>query len=106
MNAYEFFSRDFAAYAHAVCLQDGDTIYRYADLERETARYAAFLAGLGLAPGERVAGQVEKSPQALFLYLATLRAGLAYLPLNTAYKPAELDYFLRDAEPRVVVCDP
>ena len=60
----------------------------------------------GVAPGDRVAVQVEKSPEAMLLYLACLRAGAVYLPLNTAYTPAEIDYFLGDAEPRVVVCDP
>src|SRR3546814_20241053 len=48
---------------------------------------------------------VEKSPTALMLYLATVRAGLVYLPLNTAYRSAEVEYFLTDAEPSVVVCD-
>src|SRR3546814_5861182 len=48
---------------------------------------------------------VEKSPTALMLYLATVRAGLVYLPLNTAYRSAEVEYFLTDAEPSVVFCD-
>ena len=71
-----------------------------------SARYASALAGLGLAAGGRVAAQVEKSPQALMLYLATLRAGGVFLPLNTAYTDAELAYFLGDAEPAILVCDP
>ena len=58
--------------------------YSYGDLERESARYARFLTGLGLQPGDRVAVQIEKSPAALFLYLGCLRAGLIYLPLNPA----------------------
>ncbi|MEE4378594.1 MAG: AMP-binding protein, partial [Candidatus Competibacteraceae bacterium] len=71
------------------------------------ARYAHVLSSeLGIAKGERVAVQVEKSPQALFLYLACLRAGLIYFPLNTAYPRAELDYFLGDAEPQVFICAP
>ncbi len=57
-------------------------------------------------PGDRVAVQVEKSPEAIFLYLACLRAGAVFLPLNTAYTLAELGYFFGDAEPRLVVCDP
>ena len=68
------------------------------------ARYAHVLAGHGAKPGDRVAVQVEKSPAALILYLACLRAGLVYLPLNTAYTPAELAYFVRDAQPRLFVC--
>ena len=105
MNAYTYFSRAFEARRSRPCLvvDDGAT-YTYADLERETARVAAFLTGLGLRKGDRVAAQVDKSPQALFLYLGTLRAGLCFLPLNTAYQRAELAYFLKDSEPRVVVC--
>ncbi len=64
------------------------------------------LTGLGVQPGDRVAVQVEKSVQAIILYLATLRAGAVFLPLNTGYTPAEIGYFLGDAEPRVFVCDP
>jgi malonyl-CoA/methylmalonyl-CoA synthetase len=67
---------------------------------------AVVLAGAGVKPGDRVAVQVEKSVEALMLYLACLRAGAVYLPLNTAYTLAELDYFIGDAEPRLVVCSP
>jgi len=107
MNAYAFFTRELSARRDAPFLEtETGRLYSYADLDRETARIAAFLTSLGLAKGDRVAAQVEKSPQALFLYLGTLRAGLAYLPLNTAYQRGELGYFLEDAEPRVVVCRP
>ena len=58
------------------------------------------------SPGDRVAVQVEKSPQAVLLYLACLRAGAIFLPLNTAYTPAEIEYFLGDAGAAVFVCDP
>jgi malonyl-CoA/methylmalonyl-CoA synthetase len=78
----------------------------YADLDAGSARMAAALVRLGVEPGDRVAAQVEKSPEAVLLYLACLRAGAVYLPLNTAYTLAELAYFVGDAEPRVVVCDP
>jgi malonyl-CoA/methylmalonyl-CoA synthetase len=80
--------------------------YRYRDLVAATARFANALKACGVKPGDRVAAQVEKSPEALFLFLACLRAGAAYLPLNTAYTEAELDYFLSDAEPSVFVCGP
>ncbi|MCX7892716.1 MAG: malonyl-CoA synthase [Burkholderiales bacterium] len=107
MNAYAFFTRGLAARPQAPFLETGNgRVYTYADLDRETARAASFLTGLGLAKGDRVAAQVDKSPQALFLYLGALRAGLAFLPLNTAYQRGELAYFLNDAEPRVVVCRP
>lgn len=107
MNAYACFARAFAPRLDAVLLES-DTGERctYADLERETARVAACLAKLGLQRGDRVAAQIDKSPQGLFLYLGCLRAGLVFLPLNTAYQQGELGYFIGDAEPRVVVCRP
>ena len=64
------------------------------------------LVGLGVKPGDRVAAQVEKSVEAIVLYLGTVRAGGVFLPLNTGYTPAEIEYFLGDAEPAVFVCDP
>jgi malonyl-CoA/methylmalonyl-CoA synthetase len=85
---------------------DGSAHFSWDDLHAATARYAAALTGLGAVPGDRVAVQVEKSPQSLFLYLACLRAGLTYLPLNTAYRRGELGYFIADAEPAIVVCAP
>jgi malonyl-CoA/methylmalonyl-CoA synthetase len=78
----------------------------YRELEDGSARIASVLRELGVEPGDRVAVQVEKSPEAVLLYLACLRAGAVFLPLNTAYTPAEVEYFLGDAEPRVFVCDP
>lgn len=78
----------------------GDVLYRL------SGRFANVLADAGVQPGDRVAMQTEKSPEALALYLACLRAGALFLPLNTAYTAAELDYFLGDAEPRVAVCAP
>jgi len=86
-------------------LPDGRRL-RYADLESQSARIAHRLTRRGARPGDRVMAQAEKSPEAVFLYLACLRAGLVYLPLNTGYRAAELDYFRADAEPSVIVCDP
>ncbi len=80
--------------------------FTYVDLARESARYANLLTGLGAIRGDRVAVQIEKSPASLFLYLGCLRAGLVYLPLNIAYQRGELSYFLGDAEPVVIVCQP
>jgi malonyl-CoA/methylmalonyl-CoA synthetase len=84
---------------------DGRT-YTRADLARESARVARMMVDLGAMRGGRVAVQVDKSPASLFLYLGCLRAGLVYLPLNTAYQRGELTYFLEDARPEVVVCRP
>jgi malonyl-CoA/methylmalonyl-CoA synthetase len=81
-------------------------VLSYGDLETGSARFANALVSLGLRPGDRVAVQVEKSPETLLLYLGCLRAGGVYLPLNTAYTLAEVSYFLGDAEPAVIVCDP
>jgi malonyl-CoA/methylmalonyl-CoA synthetase len=104
MNGFDVFARGFADRHGATFLEDGTCRYSYADLDRESARHAVFLRDLGLVPGDRVAAQIDKSPQAIFLYLGVLRAGLAYLPLNTDYQRGELAYFLNDAEPRLVVC--
>src|SRR5215217_3080917 len=78
----------------------------YADLQAHTARLANTLVALGVRPGDRVAVQVEKTPENLYLYLATIRAGAVFLPLNTAYTIRELDYFIGDAGPKLIVCDP
>ena len=106
-NLYEHFRTRFASDLDRPFVETpSGTRLRYADLERETGRIAACLQSLGLKKGDRVAVQVEKSPRALFLYLGCLRAGLVYLPLNPAYPEAELDYFLGDAEPALLVCRP
>ncbi|MDK9720304.1 MAG: malonyl-CoA synthase [Rhodospirillales bacterium] len=78
----------------------------YGDMLWATGRLANGLVSLGLKPGDRLAAQTEKCLPALLLYLACVRAGLVYLPLNSAYTRAELDYFLADAEPGLLVCDP
>src|SRR5690348_1351517 len=94
-----------AAGARFLELPDGATV-TYGDMLTRSARLASALIARGVKPGDRVAVQVEKCPGALMLYLACVRAGAVFLPLNTAYTLAELDYFFGDAEPRLVVCDP
>jgi malonyl-CoA/methylmalonyl-CoA synthetase len=84
---------------------NGTTI-SYAELFALSARLANVLHGNGVVPGDRIAVQIDKSWQAVALYLATLRAGGVFLPLNTGYTAAEIAYFLGDAEPRVFVCAP
>jgi malonyl-CoA/methylmalonyl-CoA synthetase len=79
--------------------------WTYADMAALSARYAAALAVIGVKAGDRVAVQVEKSPEALMLYLGAIRAGAVFLPLNTAYTDTELAYFLGDAEPAILVCE-
>jgi malonyl-CoA/methylmalonyl-CoA synthetase len=78
----------------------------YGELISRAGQMANVLVGRGVKAGDRVAAQTEKSVLGLVLYLATVRAGAVYLPLNTAYTLNELEYFITDAEPSLVVCDP
>ena len=95
----------FPADLNAVAVETDDGLkYSWQDLDRATAMVANLLASLELPEGSRIAVQVEKSVEAMVLYLATLRAGCVFLPLNTAYQSAEIDYFIGNAEPAVVVC--
>jgi malonyl-CoA/methylmalonyl-CoA synthetase len=80
--------------------------FSYGDLIALSGQMANVLLSRGVKPGDRVAAQTEKSVPGLVLYLATVRAGAVYLPLNTAYTLTELEYFITDAEPSLVVCDP
>src|ERR1700704_3224947 len=84
---------------------DGQRI-TYGDLIARAGQTANVLVSRGVKPGDRVAAQTEKSVPGLVLYLAAVRAGAVYLPLNTAYTLNELEYFIGDAEPSLVVCDP
>jgi malonyl-CoA/methylmalonyl-CoA synthetase len=106
-NLYALFESRFPPDRNYVFLETehGATV-DFNELDAQTARFAAYFTGLGLKPGDRVAAQVEKSPQALFLYLGCLRAGLVWLPLNTAYQSSEVEYFLGNAEPRAVIAQP
>lgn len=106
-NLYEILRSCFPKNRAAPCLILPDaTEVSYGEVHRESARYAALLVALGVRPGDRVAVQVRKSPQALFLYLGALRAGAVYLPMNDAYQRHEIEYFLGDAEPGLFVCRP
>ncbi|WP_424976302.1 malonate--CoA ligase [Dinoroseobacter sp. S124A] len=86
-------------------LPDGST-QSHGDFVALAARYAATLTGQGLAPGDRLAVQVEKSPEALAVYAACVQAGIVFLPLNTAYTPAEVSYFVGNSGAKLVLCDP
>ena len=77
----------------------------YGDLFSATGRFASTLRDLGVTKGDRVAVQAQKSPEVVILLLACARIGAIFLPLNTAYTVAELDYFIGDAEPSLLVCD-
>jgi malonyl-CoA/methylmalonyl-CoA synthetase len=106
-NVYDAFYQRFPADRSQPFIEDvGGNIHSYRDLEETCGRYARLLRRLGVKKGDRVAGQVDKSAEAVFLYLAVLRSGAIYMPLTTAYRKAEMEYFLSDAEPKVVIGDP
>jgi malonyl-CoA/methylmalonyl-CoA synthetase len=106
-NLYRRFEASFAAHAERIAISppDGDGL-SFGDLARGVARYANALAVLGVEQGDRVTVQVEKSIANVMLYLAVMKAGAVYQPLNTAYTDAEAAYFVADAEPKLIVCDP
>ena len=106
MNLFETIRSRIASPARPFIFKADGTTLSYGDMLDRTAQLANALVLAGVEPGDRVAVQVEKSVENFLLYLATLRAGAVYLPLNTAYTLAELDYFIGDAEPKLVVCDP
>ena len=104
-NLYAALRAAFPADLDRVAVEtDNGLFYSWRDLDRASAMIANLLDALDLAPGARIAVQVEKSVEAMMLYLATLRAGYVFLPLNTAYQSAEIEYFIGNAEPAVVVC--
>ena len=115
MTNANFYSRlhdSFLAAGDAPCLvldngeTDNDETVTYSEMETMAGRMAGALAAAGLKPGDRIAVQVDKSAANVALYLGALRAGAVYTPLNTAYTPEEIAYFLADAEPAVFICAP
>jgi malonyl-CoA/methylmalonyl-CoA synthetase len=107
VNLFERFRRRFPRDAGSIALESEDgAALSFEALSLAAARMHAELAARGVRPGDRVALQLEKSAEYVALYLACLRAGAVCVPLNPAYTDAELDFFLRDAAPRVLVCDP
>lgn len=105
-NLYAHYRACFPADLRTTLLTDHEGVcYRYEDAEMQSAKLANYLCSLGLRSGDRVSVQVNKSVEVLWLYLACLRAGLVFHPLNTAYQSDELKYFIHDAEPALLVCD-
>ena len=106
-NLYAHLQSRFPADRSQPVIETADgTLYSYEMLEDMAGRYAALLKDLGIKPGDRVAIQTDKSPNALFFYLGCEQAGAVYLPLNTAYTQTEVAYFLGDATPTLVLCRP
>jgi malonyl-CoA/methylmalonyl-CoA synthetase len=106
-NLYALFERHFPDGAEQpfLLIPNGPVIH-YSDLAAESSRIAHALVAAGCRPGDRVAVQTDKHWRVLVVYLASLRAGLVYLPLNTGYQRAELAHFFADAQPRLIVCNP
>jgi malonyl-CoA/methylmalonyl-CoA synthetase len=107
-NLYTLLDSHFAAAETRPAFRaaDSDEALAYGELRARVARYANALTVLGVAPGDRVTVQVEKSLAGVCLYLAALKCGAVFQPLNPAYTLAEVDYFAGDARPQVIVCDP
>jgi malonyl-CoA/methylmalonyl-CoA synthetase len=106
-NLFSLIAANFPTDLNTPCLITAQGAnYSWNDLNHASAKIANLLTSLDLPKGSRIAVHVEKSPEALLLYLATLRAGLVFIPLNTAYQSAEMRYFIEDAKPAVVVCSP
>lgn len=106
-NLYTLFEAHFPTDTNQIAFEGPDIDdYRFADVITGSAQMANLLTNLGATPGDRVAVQVGKSVESVVLYLACLRAGLVYLPFNTAYKATEIEYFVNDASPTLVICAP
>lgn len=103
-NFYDFVEEHYKAKPDETCLiGEGDIKYSRKWLHDESGRYANTLVELGCKQGDRVAAQIEKTPQGLALFLGCLRAGICFMPLNTAYKSSELAYLLSDGAPKIFV---
>ena len=106
-NLFDLIAARAAAHPDKLALETVDAFaLAYGALIERSGRVASAWSRLGVEPGDRVAAQIDKSPDAIVLALACFRAGAALLPLNTAYTLAELEYFLGDAEPALTLCRP
>jgi malonyl-CoA/methylmalonyl-CoA synthetase len=103
-DLYSRFAESFSAYADRVLIETDTARWTYSDVARSAGRLAARLQTLGLTPGDRLLAQTAKSAEALILYIACLRCGAIYLPLNIDYTESELAYFVEDAQPVLAVC--
>jgi malonyl-CoA/methylmalonyl-CoA synthetase len=106
-NLYSLFSNKFPSQADALFLDgiDGRQLH-YGELNQHTGRMLSLMKKLGINKGDRIVVQVEKSAEAVLLYLTCLRAGVIYIPLNTAYTANEVEFFLTDSAPKLFVCMP
>ncbi len=105
-NIYELFQSRFPVDTKAVFLEHEQGILLYSQIDNETGQLAGLLKQLDVKKGDRVIVQVEKSAEAVLLYLACLRVGAIFIPLNTAYTAQEVRFFMGDANPHLIVCSP
>lgn len=106
-NCYALFKSRFSKDLSATFVEREDGVrYSFADLEDISARFAGLFEQLGLVPGDRIVAQVEKSPEVIFLYIACLRFGAFFVPLERSLQRREVEYILRDAMPALIVCRP
>jgi malonyl-CoA/methylmalonyl-CoA synthetase len=105
-NFFSLIAPSFAKPDKPFIIKPDGAVITYGDALAASGRIANMLASKGVKPGDRIAVQVEKSPEAILLYLGCARAGVVFLPLNTAYTLTEVEYFVGDAEPAMVVCTP
>lgn len=105
-NIYELFQSRFPANEGAVFLEHDRGNLLYQELETETGQMAGLLKQIGVAKGDRVIVQVDKSAEAVLVYLACVRVGAIFIPLNTAYTAQEVKYFMGDANPHLIICRP
>lgn len=103
-DLYSRFAQSFAAHAEKTFIEDEGRHWTYREIEATAGRLATRLAALGVAPGERLLVQTDKSVETLVLYIASVRLGAVYVPLNVDYTEAEMAYFVADAEPVLAVC--
>lgn len=97
----------FRRYPDKVCLQQQNgSVLRYGEIEGQCQKINALFAAYGVQKGDRVIVQTEKCPMFVLIYLACLRAGIVFIPLNTAYTAQEVMYFVKNAEPKLFIGDP
>ena len=105
-NIYTLFKSRFIKSAKQTFLKHSRGELTFFDVYKQSGQLANVLKAQGVVKGDRVIVQVMKTPETVLLYLACLRVGAIYIPLNTAYTIAEVNYFIEDAKPRLIICDP
>ena len=105
-NLYTYFEQNFLRYRNRAFLVSDHRTLKYDEIHNETGRYVSMFTKMQIKKGDRIVVQVEKSIESVLLYLACLRYGAIYIPLNPAYTNEEITYFLRDSDPALFVCTP